>query len=485
MKIKNIKRTFLADKIAMGFVIAIGLLGLMIFFCCQYYNLNNARETYRNLGQSCAKSAAKMLYNTNFVNYLKNGKNEIYNEQLAVLNSICQNFKLKYLYVYIPDFDENKVTSIFYVNGKSNENVKGRDLGVEVHWILTKQEKNAYKGLENLHFYVANNYMGHTISSYAPVYNSSGQVIALVGADLDFDFVRNKIIKDITKIVVFLGFCLFLIYMVLISYLKRVFIKPVLNISNKMSNFEKGSDFAPIKITSNDELGQMAKAFNKMVNDINIYVKQISDTQSETIFALAKLAQSRDDDTGKHLERVQQYCILLSNELKKNPNYKDVIDDKFVENLANASILHDIGKVGIPDKVLLKEGKLTDEEFELIKKHTIIGFETLREAHTKFGTNSFIEMGMTVALYHHERFDGKGYPHGLKGNEIPLAARIMAIADVYDALGTKRVYKPAFTQEKCVEIIKEGSGTQFDPDVVDAFLKISDKFFEVRKSMED
>ncbi|MBR1753705.1 HD domain-containing protein [bacterium] len=218
-------------------------------------------------------------------------------------------------------------------------------------------------------------------------------------------------------------------------------------------------------------------------NKVNIHPAM--ETQMETIFSLAKLAQSRDDDTGEHLTRVQNYCRILSEELAKNSPYSQLIDNDFITDIVNASTLHDIGKVGISDLILLKNAKLTEDEYEVMKTHTIIGAQTLEDVHSKFGDNSFIRMGKIIARSHHERWDGKGYPDGLSGEHIPLPARIMAIADVYDALSTKRVYKDAFPQEKCVQIIKEGRGTQFDPYIVDAFLRVADKFDDVRQMFCD
>ncbi|MDD3237976.1 MAG: response regulator [Candidatus Gastranaerophilales bacterium] len=230
------------------------------------------------------------------------------------------------------------------------------------------------------------------------------------------------------------------------------------------------------------ELEETNKLLEQKVEE---QVKKISDTQMETIFSLAKLAQSRDDDTGKHLERVQKYCFLLAKKLAHNSPYAKYIDKTFIRNIVHASPLHDIGKVGISDLILLKPGKLTPEEFAEMKKHTTIGADTLEEVYSKFGDNEFIKMGTVIARYHHERWDGNGYPECLKGEEIPLAARIMSIADVYDALGTKRVYKDAFPQEKCVQIIQDGRGTQFDPYIVDAFMEIKDEFYKVRCQNKD
>lgn len=484
---KRLKINSFATKITLGFVFTIFFLGIVIFICCEYYSINAAKNNYKQLTESCARSAAYSLFNMPVEKYLKEGKNGEYYEQLATLVSICRHFGLKYLYVYVPDFSKNQLTTIFYVDGKTDRNLKGRELGTVIDWQITQLEKDTFDGKDTKDVYITNNYMGHTISSYATVYNLDDKPVALVGADLDFEVVKNKILQNIMTTVFFLTVCLVLIYTVLIIFLKKMFIKPVMKISLRMANFAKdsGKDFKPLKVKTDDEIGLMAKSFNKMVFDINSYIKKITDTQMETIFSLAKLAQSRDDDTGKHLERVQQYCKVLSEQLFVNSPYSHQIDKSFIENIFHASPLHDIGKVGISDTVLLKHGKLSDEEYEKIKKHTIIGYETLQEVHQKFGSNSFIEMGMVMALFHHERFDGNGYPMGLSGEEIPLAARIMALSDVYDALSTKRIYKPAFDNDKCVEIIKEQSGKLFDPIIVEAFLEIQDRFFEIRKSMED
>ncbi len=215
---------------------------------------------------------------------------------------------------------------------------------------------------------------------------------------------------------------------------------------------------------------------NQLENIVETQNKTITEMQMATIFSLAKLAQSRDDDTGKHLERVQKYCYALSKQLAEKPKFKNVVTDEFIKNIVYASPLHDIGKVGIPDSVLLKPGKFTPEEFEEMKKHTTLGAETLEEVYGKFPKNEFVKMGIDIAKYHHERWDGTGYPEGLKGEEIPLSARIMAIADVYDALSSKRLYKEAYNHKKCMEIMIEGRGTQFDPDLIDALVEIKEDF---------
>ncbi len=212
-------------------------------------------------------------------------------------------------------------------------------------------------------------------------------------------------------------------------------------------------------------------------------IDEISASQMATIMALAKLAESRDDETGKHTERVQTYCRELAQHLRKNSRYKSWVSQDYINVLFHAVPLHDIGKVGIPDSILLKPGPLTDEEFETMKTHTLIGSSTLESVQTLYPNNAFVNVGIAIARSHHERWDGKGYPDGLEGEGIPLSARIMAVADAYDAIRSKRPYKNALPHERAVELISKDSNAHFDPHIIDAFLKIEDQFAAIHDSL--
>lgn len=208
--------------------------------------------------------------------------------------------------------------------------------------------------------------------------------------------------------------------------------------------------------------------------------EEISAIQEVTISALASLAETRDSDTGNHIKRTQHYVKLLAQHLQKNPKFAPFLDDAMIKTLFMSAPLHDIGKVGIPDSILLKPGRFTPEEFEIMKTHTTLGAEAIARAEEDLGFEvKFLKIAKEIALYHQEKFDGSGYPEGLKGEQIPLSARIMAVADVYDALISKRVYKEPVSHEKGVAIMREGRGTHFDPDIFDAFLEIQDTFLEV------
>ncbi|MEA2710161.1 MAG: cyclic di-GMP phosphodiesterase [Phycisphaerales bacterium] len=209
------------------------------------------------------------------------------------------------------------------------------------------------------------------------------------------------------------------------------------------------------------------------------------ETRDVAIFSLAKLAESRDPETGAHLERVQGFCSVLAQQLTAMGQFADEIGSQYVRLLHGTSPLHDIGKVGIPDSVLLKPGRLSDREFEIMKTHASIGAETLDAALQRFPKTKFLRMARDIAGTHHERFDGTGYPKGLKGIDIPLCGRIVALADVYDALTSKRVYKDAFAHDIARNIIEKESGSHFDPSVVAAFLAAEQSFIAIRGRFQE
>ena len=211
----------------------------------------------------------------------------------------------------------------------------------------------------------------------------------------------------------------------------------------------------------------------------------IERTNSATIYCLAALAETRDPETGEHIKRTQEYIRELALELREKEEYKEVLTDEYIDLLYKSAPLHDIGKVGVKDNILLKPGKLTAEEFEEMKKHTIYGGESLMVGINELGEESFLTLAKEIAVTHHEKWDGSGYPMGLSNKEIPISGRLMALSDVYDALISKRVYKEPFTHEEAKNIILESSGTHFDPDIVEAFIKKESKFIEIMKKFRE
>lgn len=236
----------------------------------------------------------------------------------------------------------------------------------------------------------------------------------------------------------------------------------------------------------------------KMINDQNLrYQEQLKRsnvelleklvrTQDVTIIALAKLAEFRDPETGEHLQRMREHARNIAVELREKPAYREQIDEEFVDNIYKSTPLHDIGKVGIPDAILLKPGRLDTGEFEIMKQHAVHGGNAVSEAIRQAGMEkSFLDMGRDIAYHHHERWNGTGYPAGLQGTAIPLAARIAALADVYDALRSTRVYKPAMSHREGRRIILQESEGHFDPQVVAVFHRIEESFQQVHRTYRE
>lgn len=227
---------------------------------------------------------------------------------------------------------------------------------------------------------------------------------------------------------------------------------------------------------------ELLKNQNKLLEEkVLERTREIELLKNVFITSLASLVETRDYETGEHIYRTQSYVQTLAEEIKKDNFYPELFTSEYVDLLHKTSPLHDIGKIGISDSILLKPDKLTQDEFNEMKKHSVYGYLILERIERQLGKNKFISFAKDIAHYHHEKWDGSGYPEGLKGNEIPMSARLMALADVYDALTTKRIYKPIFSHEKAREIIINESGKHFDPFIVDIFLRVEDEFIKISK----
>ena len=236
-----------------------------------------------------------------------------------------------------------------------------------------------------------------------------------------------------------------------------------------------------------DEGKLLEKFVEARTNELIVKSIEVVAIQDVMILAMCSLSETRDNDTGNHIRRTQNYVRALARHLEPHPRFNDFLDHDTIEALYKVAPLHDIGKVGIPDAILLKPGKLTPEEFEIMKTHTTLGGNaiTSSEQHSQLRDNNYLRLAHQIATGHHEKWDGSGYPGGLKEDDIPIAARLMAVADVYDALISRRVYKDGFSDERATGIIVEGRGKHFDPDIVDAFLAIKSEFQEIALRYSD
>jgi len=230
---------------------------------------------------------------------------------------------------------------------------------------------------------------------------------------------------------------------------------------------------------------QLANQNHVLEEKVRQRTAELSRTKDVALYCMASLAETRDSETGKHILRTQNYVKTLAEQLKAHPRFVNYLDEHTIEMLYKTSPLHDIGKVGVPDRILLKPSKLDPDEWEEMKKHAEYGHNALLRAEQELGTTDFLQMAREIAYTHHERWDGTGYPRGLQGDEIPIAGRLMALADVYDALINKRVYKDPFPHEQAVTVILEGAGTHFDPDIVASFKELQEEFLRIAVEFAD
>ena len=318
---------------------------------------------------------------------------------------------------------------------------------------------------------------------YAPIESTGWTFAAIVPERLALAGVRQRT----TQASVALGATLVLIIGSIFFVSARI-ARPISKLQTKVRQVADGDlDVRVEGITSRDEIGDLADSFNRMTGHLKDHVERLGRARAASrdavIFAMAKLAESRDTDTGKHLERICRYVEILARELAR---HRSDIDEQWVDTVTITAALHDIGKVGIPDAVLCKPGRLTPEERQIIQRHPTIGGDTLMAIKRRAeDDDTFLLTATEIAFAHHEKWDGSGYPFGLAKDDIALAARITAVADVYDALTCERVYKKAMSHDEARKIIVDGSGSHFDPAIVEAFVATEDRIRAVRDEMRE
>ena len=344
---------------------------------------------------------------------------------------------------------------------------------------------------------ISNDTYGWLLTIYEPLYDSEDNCVAYVGVDVDMGDLRQAQNGFMARVLsLFLGFFVMILAIVL-QMLKYDLILPVNTITAAAENFAFNSEkirkesvhhIKDIDIRTGDEIESLYHAFTRTSEDMVRYVEDvqeknetISRMQNRLIEVMADMVESRDKYTGDHVRKTAAYAEIILKELKKEGVYEDQLTDEFISDVVHSAPLHDIGKIQVSDTILNKPGKLTDEEFAIMKNHTLAGNEIIARATDAVADPGYLKEARNLAAYHHEKWNGKGYPYGISGEDIPLSARIMAVADVFDALVSKRSYKEGFPVEKAFAIIMEGSGSHFDAKIVTAFMNAED---EVRRVAE-
>ena len=489
-------RVSLGDKV----ICFVTLACLLIAFSITFFSYDQYRKS--SVEQQIPLANGVLQVTKNYVDadrineYLKKGRQaEGYTETYDNLAHLMRSTKyIKYVYVYkiLPD-------GCHVVFDPDTPDTPGEEPGAVIPFdeVFRERVPDLLKG-NKIDPIISDERYGWLLTLYEPLMDSKGVCQGYAGVDIDMDFISMSSKQFLAKV-----FCLFcgaiiLILTLAISLANMYVISPINKIARATG--EHAGNEAPARtlrklngfaIDSKDEMGNLYKAVRKNIEDIIGQIaendaknEQIRRLQGSLIRTLAEAVESRDENTGTHIKNTCAYTNLIMDQLVKEGIYTDQIDDTFKANVNLSAALHDVGKISVSDTILNKPGKLTDEEFAIMKKHTEYGRDFLNKAMQEVGSKDaeFLLPAMRLALYHHEKWNGSGYPEGLKGEDIPLAARIMAVADVFDALVSERSYKKGFSYEKAMSIIKEGIGTHFDPRVAEAFIHAGDKVREIMAS---
>ena len=451
---------------------------------------NAIRQDFTSKGENSVAILADMLTEETVDDLLKNGRDaEDYEYMVDVLNKILSTSpEIKFVYAYKVTEEGSLVVFDMDVPGVEG-NLSGE---IIEHDATVEKYLDKFLAGEEIPPDVTVDEYGWLLSVYRPVRDSNGEVICYAISDMFMDRLRSEEIAYIAKIIsLFVGFW-FLIRAYALWMSEKYFVRPINKISDAVLKFsydtphvreESVKMVRDLNIRTGDELEDLYVAYLKTIGDMVSYIdevqhksNQLANMQNGLILVLADMVENRDQNTGDHVKKTAAYVAIILEQMKSEGVYADKLTDAYIYDVVHSAPLHDVGKIKISDTILNKPGKLTDDEFAKMKTHTTCGREIIDMViDTVAEESDYLNEARDLAAYHHEKWNGTGYPEGLAGEEIPLSARVMAVADVFDALVSRRSYKEPFTIEKALDISREGSGSHFDPQVVKAFLDAEDE----------
>ena len=495
----GVRRVSLRTKILLLLTVA-SLLVAVVAVLIGYFLFERATiEDHTTLGEGAASLAASVIDGDRVDDFIAYGEEaEGYKETEDLLYGIRDGSPdIQYVYVY--KIEEDGCHVVFDLD---TEDELGADPGDIIAFDESFSEYiPALLRGESIPSVVSDDSYGWLLTAYIPVHNSQGQTVCYAAADISMAQLATESHSFLAKQVsLFAGF--FILVMAVGLWLAEYgIIYPVNSMAYTAKAFAYDSEevreenvdmIKKLDIHTGDEIENLYGAFTKTtadsmdyVHDIQTKTEMINKMQTGLIFVLADMVENRDKVTGDHIKKTSAYVELIGKKLKERGLYTDYVTDEYIEYLRDSAPLHDVGKITISDLILNKDGKLTDEEYAIMKGHTTAGRKVIEQVMEKVPDSQYLRMAANMANFHHERWDGKGYPEGRKGDEIPLSARIMTIADVFDALVSRRSYKKPFTFDQAMKMIEEGAGTQFDPVIAGIFIesredvkKIADDFYE-------
>ena len=501
--VKKKKHAKISIKIATAVYFVVVIIVLTFVITTVGYNLyeNQVMDNYKKYTTTVLNYAYTIAEEYSFGDMIaaREMPNE-YELMRSELNQIKENSEIDYLYAIYFD-DINDIYSLTYaINTKTAEELSN---GGTYTYLGTPCEKGSFEDdilrllqeavlTQKTDAGVIDGYSegyGHMFNGHKVLFDSAGEAAGIICVEININSIRDELNNYIRNIVlIVLGFTI-VITAIFVGVAEYFFSYPIARLTDLVRDFirsigdqeaidESVRKLKDSEVTLRSEIGELYSTVTMMESDmadqyrdIRRYSENVMKMQDGLIVLIADMVENRDSDTGDHIQKTASYVRIILDGLKRKGYYAEQLTPQYMEYVVKSAPLHDTGKIMIPDNILNKPGKLTPEEFEVMKTHATLGKEIIEKAINTVEGENYLTDARDMAAYHHERWDGKGYPEGLKEEEIPLSARIMAVADVFDALISKRVYKPAFTMEKSLEMIAEGKGTQFDPKCVEVFLE--------------
>lgn len=510
--VKKMVRYSLLRKVVYMVIVAEVLLGGLASTIGFFLYRENSINSFINVANGVTRAASTAINPDKIDDYMNRGYEvEDYAFISKILYSIRESFpQTKYLYVY--QIREDGCHVVFDLDTDGEPGGKPGDV-VEFDPSFEPYLPTLLAGGE-IEPIISDDKYGWLLTVYRPIRNSSNKTVAYVAADISMEkIIREEAVFFIKMLSLFFGLSIIIMSIVL-ELVKRGVVIPMNQMSvaamkiaanttrasmldTETVDLESIRDsverLGKIGVNTNDEIEHLYESIYTMASDTYNFIQRVQEQnerirrmQEIIIMEFAEVVEARDKSTGNHIKKTAEYVEAIARQLKAEGKFADVLTDAYIEKLKRAAPLHDIGKIAVSDLILNKPGKLTDEEFTIMKSHTTEGWNILTKMVADAGDTidaDYMVESIDMAHYHHEKWDGSGYPTHIKGEEIPLSARIMAVADVFDALVAERVYKKPFTYEKAMAIITEGAGKHFDPDIVEAFTHISEKLYGARTKL--